>query len=76
MNANPETRDLNHFHLCVIGVSAACSAALAALMWVRWCLADITQAQAVKISDAIWMLISIHSLVVILVVTLLHSRRQ
>jgi len=39
-------------------------------------LAELTQAQAVKISDAIWMLISIHSFVLILVATLLHSRRS
>ncbi len=75
MSANPHTRDLNHLHLWMIGLSAASCAALAALIWARWCLAELTQAQAVKISDAIWMLISIHSLVVIVIATLLQSRR-
>lgn len=76
MSANPQTLNLNHLHLWMIGSSAASSAALAALIWARWCLAELTQAQAVKISDAIWMLISIHSFVLILVATLLHSRRS
>lgn len=62
MNAKPPARDLNHFHLWIVGVSAACSAALAALIWVRCSLIELTPTQAVAINDASWMLISIHSL--------------
>lgn len=76
MTAKPPPCALNHLHLWMIGSSAAFSAALAALIWARWSLIELTPNQSVAISDAIWMLTAIHSLVVMVFATLLHRQQR
>ena len=73
---NPLARDLNHIHLWTVGVSAAFTAAAAALIWVRCSLSELTPIQIVKINDATWTLISINSFVVIVMTILMRCRRQ